>query len=349
MLFEALFNPIFHLWEAVLYKRTTPVFFCIMLLFSGCADLPQTIESEYYLSGGKYRQGEASANRVLQKDPNDPLANYYAGRFLLAQKKYATALPHLEKAVKHRAKNPEYLFWLGVAYGLNKKTKTELASYRRVLKINPRHIGALTYLAHGLLHQRKYKVSLKTYKKLLALVPRHPSAIYNTGLIMLKLGRKPQAQTAWKLYLQYYPHGRMAVRAAQHLNAAGDFSYRVHYLGKIRMVTPDISFQPFSANLTDGSRYHLERIAARLMEMPNLTVHVICYQLNNLELAKAKALAVKRSILAARPALDPGHIKVSWFRESQNLSIGKRRHQIDQSVVLFGLLPEAARQKVKRK
>ena len=69
---------------------------CVAAALLGCSD----ITGKYYLRNEKYAQGVKAFEKAHRDNPNDPAANYYLGRFYLAQEKGQQAIPLLRRAVE---------------------------------------------------------------------------------------------------------------------------------------------------------------------------------------------------------------------------------------------------------
>jgi len=290
---------------------------------------------EHYLQTRDYSKGEIVFQEEVQKNPQNPSANYYLGRFLLAQEKHREALPYFEKAASLSPGNDEYTFWLGVGYGENGLPVKERQAYQSVLKNDPKHLQSLIYLAHNYLKNKQYGKSLDLYHKALKEWPESPSALYNRALIFKILGRTPEEQKAWAEYLTLYPAGSLAQRAADHLNETGDFSYRNQTLAARKITLTKISFEPFTAKLDSTAHPSLKLVGATAANMGKGTLQVVVYQKNNEKLAREKALSVKKYLQQHFPDLRNGHIMTSWFAVPEEYTINGRKVSDDESVRFF--------------
>jgi tetratricopeptide (TPR) repeat protein len=96
----------------------------LVFFLSGCAavqdfgtSIRYNIQGEYYLQEKDYQTGLLTFGPLVESDPYNSEANYYYGRFLLANEQDKKSLPYLEKAVGLNPEKSDYHFWLGVAYG----------------------------------------------------------------------------------------------------------------------------------------------------------------------------------------------------------------------------------------
>lgn len=308
------------------------------LLLGGCAvgqAIKNNVQGTHYLQTRNYTQGETTFRQAIQEDSDDPQANYYLGRFLLANKKPKQALPYLRKAASLEPEDTDYLFWQGVCFGELGKRKQERASYKKVLNIKENHLQSLIYLGHNQLKSKGYESALNTYRKVLEIWPYSPSALYNRALIARILRRSPEEKTGWLIYLANYPSGALAIKAADHLNRLDDFSYRNQYLGARTVTLTKIRFKPFASEPSVGSLASLDVIGATALNMGKGKLQVIVYQQNNKKLARARAVSIKRYLLGKFPGLQKNGIGISWFDTPEKLKVEGKNLRNPESVRFF--------------
>ncbi len=311
---------------------------CLVFLLNACS-VGQTMRSSFqgdrYMEAKDYRQGELTFRDYVAQNPNDPVANYYLGRFLLAQNKPKQALPYLKNAASQDGKNADYLFWQGVALGELGDAKMERQSYQRALAINERHVQALTYLGHNQFRGKEYEAALVTYDKVLAIWPNSPSALYNQALTARILNRVPEEKAGWLAYLRRYRAGDLAIRATDYLNQLGNFDYQNQNLGGRIVTLPKIWFEPFSDELTPGSLRSLDVVGETAMNMDKGKLQVVVFQQNNKDLAKARAISIKRYLVQKFPGITPEKIGISWFGQPEEFEIQGKKLQNPESVRFF--------------
>lgn len=326
--------------EACMLRLTAVLF---TLLLSGCAavqdfgtSLRHNIQGEYYLQEKDYARGLQTFGEVVKVDPYNAEANYYYGRFLLAEEKAAEALPYLEKAAGINPKKDDYHFWLGVAYGEKGQEGFERKSYKQALQIDPSNTKALTYLGNNLLRAKQYTKALGYYEQAIERNHNNPQALYNRSVILKKLARTPEEKLALHQYLDAYPSGSFARRAADRLNALGDHSYRNYKLGARTITLAEISFVPFKAELARQSLPSLDVLGATVSNMPKGKLNVITYQLNNRDLAKRRAFSIRNYLNKKFPQLKKtNRIQLSWFDVPERRKILTKQMHLDESVVFF--------------
>lgn len=313
----------------------------IVISTSGCVvkdvgnSVKHGIKGDFYLGLEDYSKGEASFKEEVEDNPESGTANYYYGRFLLAEKKYKKALHYLQKASRLDKDKPTYHFWTGVAHsGLGQKVK-ERKRYETALALKKDHLQSLIYIGHNLLEAKKYTRALKYYSQALEIWPASPSSLYNRALILTRLGRTPEAVDGWLEYLYYYPSGAMARKGVRHLNDLNDFSYRNFRLLTRTITTEKVYFEPFSAKISRGSYPTLQLVGSVYTRLKKGKLQVVAYQLNNTELAKQKALNIKKYLLKNFKELSKEDIGVSWFATSERFKKSKGTKKVHNSIVFF--------------
>lgn len=123
------------------------IFLAVMLAGCSLADMSATVKANRYMESGDYAQAEMEFMAVVRERPDNALARYYLGLFLLAQDKAAAALPHFQHAAALEDK-ADYYFWLGLTFGELGDGKQERANYEKALRLDRRHPQAHLYLGH---------------------------------------------------------------------------------------------------------------------------------------------------------------------------------------------------------
>jgi len=133
-----------------LIKKGLAALILLVSINSGCsiANYNMTLKGNAYMASGDYSQAEGAFNEEVRKAPNNALAHYYLGRFLLAQDKASEALPQFNQAVALDPKNPDYHFWLGMNYGEKGDLTHERRNYEQALRLDKNHARTHLYLGH---------------------------------------------------------------------------------------------------------------------------------------------------------------------------------------------------------
>jgi tetratricopeptide (TPR) repeat protein len=294
----------------------------------GCAQ----IKGNWFLTNERYEEGIRSFEKVILANPDDPAANYYMGRYYLALEKPEQALPYFRKAVQLKRASANYQFWLGVAYWAVMDFKAERESYLRALSLDKKHVPARLYLAHNHLDKGEWQKALTQYEKVIKQDRYNPEALYSRGLALKQLNKPAEEIQAWKSYLKYYPDGRWALRAVDHLNALGDFSYRNFTIGYRRVTLEQIVFAPGTARLLSKGRPSLRVVGSILKINQEIELQVVGYKKDDRALATARAKAVRDYLLRYFPAIEPSRLKYLGEGHEERITTEKRPFRLDESI-----------------
>jgi tetratricopeptide (TPR) repeat protein len=297
----------------------------LVLLMPSCMSL----KGERFLKKGQYQDGVATFKSIVQKEPKNPEAQYYLGRFYLAQEKPEEALPHLKRAVQDNPAKADYHFWLGVAYWAVRNFDLERKSYLQALAKDPKYVPARLYLAHNYLDSGNWQKALNNYDLLLRREPYNPEALYNRALALMELHRLKEEALAWKRYLQYYPEGKWALRAVDHLNQLGHFSYRNFTIGYRRVTLEHIPFSPGSAKLLSQGKPSLQVLGTILSINGKISLEVVCYKSGDPSLAAARARAVKHYLLQQFPRVNSSRIGARGIGRKERVRTDNKVYFLD--------------------
>ena len=323
-------------------KRVAILCIIVLMFSTGCTRGPfgsflqSKSQKQRQLTRAELHRETATWKKVIAANPADASAQYTYGRVLLALDEPRQALPHLKKANTLTRNNTDYLLWLGIAYGKSGRLSEEQASYSKVLQLHPEHTQALVYLGNSYLKATKYQPALNCYQRALTLQPDNEQALFNRAIIYKQLQRKTAERLAWNLYLQRHPSGSLAIKAVEQLNRLDDFSFRNHHLGRRIVTLPAMSFTPFTADLTRSDLANLDTIGSIAVNMKSGPLDIIVYQKNDGNLARAKAISIKRYLVKEFPPLaTDDRIRISWFSVPETRTFAGHRTTIDDSTVFF--------------
>ncbi len=270
---------------------------------------------------------------------NSDLSNYFMGRGLLAKGEFEQSINYLKQAVALNPSETEYQFWLGVNYGALNDFENEKKSYNKALSNNPEHLMANYYLGHNYMSQKKWDMALHSYDRVLSLNNEFEQARFNKGLALEKLEQKQNAINVWKEYLSLNQVGSRALKAANYLNASGDFSYRIHQIGKRKIVLGP-AFKTEESNVLQISSEDLNKVASIVDQSPDMVLHVIVYSNENIEMAKKSAIDLKSSLVNSNLGIDQNRIRISWFGQGETLQYRGISFLLDESIRFIGILKE---------
>ncbi len=263
-------------------------------------------------------------------------SNYFMGRNLLDSGEYNKSIGFFKEAVAQNPADSDYHFWLGVNYGNLKDYQNERISYLKAISFTSDHLMSNYFLGHSFMNDQNWDMALVAYDKVLSIQPTFEQALYNKGLALKRIGRNQEEMLAWKHYLSMNNTGLWALRAAAHLNASGDFSYRISQIGRQKIV-----IGPFPTNDSDKkimlSDSSLRSLGQSLQLSPDLDLFVIVYLDNNPDLAKQQAKNIKKQLLENFSNINSARIKLSWFGVEEEMTIGNKSFSLKHSVRFLGL------------
>ncbi|MBP1724802.1 MAG: hypothetical protein H6Q51_100 [Deltaproteobacteria bacterium] len=309
-----------------MYLRWLGLWLLVSLV--GCS----TMLGRYYLASEQYEDGVRHFDQEVRAHPDDPAANYYLGRFYLAEEKPEQALPFLRRAAELEPRRAEYCFWLGVGHWAVRDFEAERTSYLRALAADPDYIPARLYLGHNFLDGGRPEMALRQYEKVLGLDPYNPEALYNRGLALNESRRVTEAVDAWNGYVKYYPDGKWALRAVDHLNELGDFSYRNFAIGYRRVPLEAIAFAPGSTKAISRGEFSLEVIGSILKINEEIKLEIVAYVRGNAPQATARAGAVRDWLLTSFPTIHSSRLKARGEGNAETIETGNRVYLLDESV-----------------
>lgn len=320
----------------MIYKRLITLIYLTSII-SGCnvADINNSVKGSHYMATGDYQQAVESFKKAVKENPGNALAHYYLGRFLLAQRKPIEALRHFQRSVELDKKDADYFFWLGLTYGELGNSKVERLNYERALRIKKRHPQANLYMGHLQLKAGEFKRAIKSYDLVLKQVPTNAAALYNRAFTLDSQENKADVNEAWLKYLKWYPAGRHALQATDHLNALGDFSYENHFLGGRTITLAEIKFQQVGGKISISSFPSLRLVGAVVSNLNKGALQVIVYVNKNKQLAQQRAIEIKNTLHEIFPAITRNRIQISWFGAPDKVVRNGKAYAKDESVRFF--------------
>ena len=265
----------------------------------------------------------------------DTDADYRQGRKLLAEGQAEKALVHLTRAADVQPGEALYQFWLGVTYWALEDPDRERLHYQNALAHDPDFLPAHVYIGHNYLDRGEYEAAQRHYRHVLQVVPDHAEALFYTGKVLHRLGDTRAENEAWQTYLEHYDRGRPALQAVEILNTNGDFSYRRIQLGPLSIVKPSIVFAEGHPGLDAVSRTTLDDIGRIVAGNHKLTLHVLAYAANDIDVARKRAKTIKNYLLDRHSGLSARRIKPSWFGVSEKIKREDRSYELESSIRLF--------------
>ncbi len=289
---------------------------------------------------GAFDKPPSMEKSVTQLETSESdLSNYFTGRGLLAKGEFEQSINYLKQAVALNPTQTEYQFWLGVNYGALKDFNNERKFYNKALYYNPEHVMANYYLGHSYMSQKNWDRALQSYDRVLFLDSEFEQAFFNKGLALVKLGQKQKAIDTWKEYLSHNQAGSWALKAVNYLNASGDFMYRVHQIGRRKIVLGS-AFKTDESNGLQISNKDLNTLTKHVDQSPDMVLHVIVYSNENVNKAKVWANDIKSKLLNSHPVIDGNRIRISWFGQGETLQYKGKSFFLEESIQFIGIEKE---------
>ncbi len=314
----------------MLHAAKVIAFCAALLLFPalGCS----RIERAYYLETGRYAQGIVVLSKEYAQDPWNPELNYYLGRFHLALGNGEKATGYLKRATILAQEDAGYHYWLGVAYLTVGEAAAEERALERSLALNPEHVPARLALADNLLAQGKASKSLIHYDMALTVEPNNAEVLWGRARALDRLGRRSERMEVLHDYLSTSPDGPNAPQAVEYLNAAGDYSWRIHAIGRFRLALPAVDFAPGTDSATVRGQEALAHVAKTLKADPELRIHVVAFVAGDQELARKRAQAVAEALREEDRRIDRSRLSLSWLGSPQQLRLGDTTQELKESI-----------------
>ena len=207
-------------------------------------DVLLELAAEYEKAG---QPNEAVA--IYKQFPDNPAAQERMGELLIETKRFADAIPGLEKAVA-ASPTPANRLALATAYGLNKQFDKELELLAQVLAAEPQNYDLHMRYGRALRDQRKLAPAEQQFLAAIKIRPESVDALNEL--------------VAAAIVLQDYPTGLAALDRVRALGKEkpGDLFYRAITLDKLKQLKPALeAYQQFLA--ASGGNFPDQEFQAR--------------------------------------------------------------------------------------
>jgi len=213
-----------------------------------------------------WRNGESLWTHALAVNPDDGLAEFSLGDFLLSDDRLTEAKPHLEKAVHMLPRFAPAHFQLALALGVEGKVEPAIDQYRKVLSLGSDTVAVRYNLANALLQEGEVQEAIAQYQAALRIRPDYADAETNLANALLQNGQTEEAIAHYGSALKLQPE-----KAIAHYNMAVAFHRQgrlaeaiAHYRKALAIDPdyPDVHYNLGRALLQSGQmeegRRHLE-------------------------------------------------------------------------------------------
>jgi hypothetical protein len=173
---------------------------------------------------------------------------------------------------------------------------------------------------------------LAQYKQVLKLEHDHPQALYNCGLALNRLQQYSKEVAAWKEYLNFYPQGKWAIRAVDHLNARGNFEYRNYTIGNDRVPLKQIRFEGLTNSLTADTISSVDAIGSILSVKTKIHLKIIGYQKGNESRGKKRADLLRNYLINNFSGIEPNRLTIKGIGKPEKIKIGSQEYSLGNSI-----------------
>lgn len=243
-------------------------------------------------------------------------ANYHVGRGLFAAGQLQSALSYFQKAAELDPNQADFSHWRGIAYGALGNTELERQSYYQTIAEKPDYIPSLLYLGHSYLENGKYLAAVQKYERVLQAEPLMPEALFNVALAYHKIGETSRERFALKRYLSTYRSGKWAHRAVERLHQLNDFVYRRYRLGLQQII---VNVHALLGSDPSAQQNEIAHVARHTQHLDGNTLHLVVFQKENTQAAKAMALQLRGIFLQQYFSDKKLPVRASWFDTEENM------------------------------
>jgi tetratricopeptide (TPR) repeat protein len=148
--------------------------------------------------------------RVVTIDPGAEDAWFRLGHIRLESGDFAGAIEAFEKCAALRSQTPEVYLNIGFAHWKMGSPELAREAFRQVLALDPKSVAALRSMADLAIEYQDYRQALTLHTQLMEAAEPTPELLYNTGLLLQKLGRAKDAVGYYRRALAIRPEFRQA-------------------------------------------------------------------------------------------------------------------------------------------
>jgi cytochrome c-type biogenesis protein CcmH/NrfG/mono/diheme cytochrome c family protein len=138
----------------------------------------------------------------IQKDPQDPIANFNIASLDMTEGNYRQATDHYRASLKARPNDPRTMTALASVLSKSGDQQSSLSLLRQALTIDPEYAYARYDLAVNELQQGEYAAAEQDLRAVLAQQPQDATAHLNLGGVLLATGTSDAAQAEFETVLR---------------------------------------------------------------------------------------------------------------------------------------------------
>src|SRR5262252_2607215 len=155
---------------------------------------------------GRYADMEQRARVALRSFAGTAILRELLGIALAAQRRFADALPHFERAARDYPGDPQFWDNLALCQCELKDYESAERSLRKSLALQPASIGSLVALGRVLHLRKRNEEASELLERALELAPGHPAAHYHLGEALVGLDQLEQAERHLRLAIAAEPN-----------------------------------------------------------------------------------------------------------------------------------------------
>lgn len=219
-----------------------------------------------FLKSNDYDGADRQARKALELNPKNPDALYYLGLAMFGRKQYDEAIERMAEAAKLKPKDAEIRTQLGVVCIAKGQLDRAVGHLQKAIEIAPDNSEAYFNLGVAMYRRGDKAKATENWRRSLQLKPNDYEAHYNLALVLGEQGQADQAIEHYRRTVELKPdhslaHGGLGVA----LCVKGAFQEGVEHLTKAVELDPD--------NTT--IRFNLAITLARLKQHEQAIVHLV--------------------------------------------------------------------------
>ena len=219
-------------------------------------DLAWKILSIVYEKTGKISESLTTIKKIVDINPQDPLAHYNLGNTYAQLADFSKAEESYRKAISLKPNFPQVYYNLGVMFKKNYKLEEAEKFYKQAISLKPDFAYAYNNLGIVLEELRKLSESEICYKKVIALKPDYADAYHNLGNNLEQQGKLKDAQIYFEKAIIINPGLAKTHRQLSLIKKFDKYDNQYHLLQKLYL----------DKNISDEQLCHINFSLAKIYE-----------------------------------------------------------------------------------
>ncbi len=157
-------------------------------------NINETLDSAIeHLHAERIEQAQDLFQKVLQNQPNHPVALHSLGIIAYRRQTRDLAVELISKAIENAPRTPQFHNSLGVVFNALERFDDAIVSFNKALNLAPDYHEPCYNMANSLQRLNKFTQAIERYNHALLLEPDDPNIYYNIAVTMQKLDRHTEA------------------------------------------------------------------------------------------------------------------------------------------------------------